>query len=786
MNIATDFSLKTIIDKINKGQILLPDFQRAFVWKDEERQKSLISSVLARMPIGSILLLQGDSDEFAVRMIGMDKTYSIPSESRTKIDFLLDGQQRVTVLACAFSDAIGQNERKAANGEVEGKVPQSLQKRYFLKFPHYKDLTENSVFYGAKKLCFPYELDRYENYPLFTAEEIKEQIVPQKYSRTGQNSKMPFNPHYKSKIEGLDAKDLIDWCTTQHEGFLVPLFLLCEGGTTLNRIIQTIGTDYAKSICILFESKENEEEKDQFAVEFLPPDQYAEYRAGISNGKLSPDAFQEIINIMATQWSNSLFSYLSSCTTNISKIMSIIEVNDSERERAIDIYENLNRGGVTLSIFDLVTAKASLHPQNKEFVNRITQTINKPLTEDEEATLYSYLSTRLHYVSPINKTYMKSCGCLTGSGDGDLSSKFVDVFLNILSLYSNAFCKANDQTQDSDVPFGQGIIDLDEISIDNTKRKAKLDLNADQIYSNFEAACRGIDRALFFLKHRCGIRHINDIPYNHVLSILSFIFISDTYFKNKKINDILEAWYWTVMFSGEFDKDQNTQFINHLRNLLKKLPEYSTNDLCYWISGLSTKVFAKEGFSDEAMLVMSDDSPAVPKSSIQNAILQYYLSKYYKNFSMRDQDSPYEVEISAYIENDTVEKKYKLEIHHIIPLASMADFTDSKLRTVNSFYGNSPLNKLYIVSEDNGAISDDDISIYLQRITDLELRRKLNLFVGDYAEAIEEIDEALKYDPSLRRSKDNVLKLYRIRFEALRKAVNTEISALLKLPAPTP
>lgn len=49
--------LSNIIEKITNKEILLPDFQRNFVWRDEEKQSRLIASVLAKMPVGSILLL---------------------------------------------------------------------------------------------------------------------------------------------------------------------------------------------------------------------------------------------------------------------------------------------------------------------------------------------------------------------------------------------------------------------------------------------------------------------------------------------------------------------------------------------------------------------------------------------------------------------------------------------------------------------------------------------------------------------------------------------------------
>lgn len=40
--------------------------------------------------------------------------------------------------------------------------------------------------------------------------------------------------------------------------------------------------------------------------------------------------------------------------------MNQIVVSEAQRGRAIDIYENLNRGGVSLSTFDLITAKVAV------------------------------------------------------------------------------------------------------------------------------------------------------------------------------------------------------------------------------------------------------------------------------------------------------------------------------------------------------------------------------------------------------------------------------------------
>ena len=48
---------RIMLGEIEEEKILLPDFQRKFRWTDRETQAKLVASVLCKMPIGSILLL---------------------------------------------------------------------------------------------------------------------------------------------------------------------------------------------------------------------------------------------------------------------------------------------------------------------------------------------------------------------------------------------------------------------------------------------------------------------------------------------------------------------------------------------------------------------------------------------------------------------------------------------------------------------------------------------------------------------------------------------------------
>ena len=87
-----------IVKDIETYKIVLPDFQREFVWRDENMQKQIVASVFAKMPIGSILLLESSPNEFASKNIGSKKETD-HSKLEREVKFLLDGQQRITAVS---------------------------------------------------------------------------------------------------------------------------------------------------------------------------------------------------------------------------------------------------------------------------------------------------------------------------------------------------------------------------------------------------------------------------------------------------------------------------------------------------------------------------------------------------------------------------------------------------------------------------------------------------------------------------------------------------------------
>ena len=81
--------ISTILDNIDSGRIVLPEFQRGYVW-NREQVRSLFESLFRRHPVGGLLVWVTESKTAAHR--GGEQ---LPAGA---VNLLLDGQQRMTTL----------------------------------------------------------------------------------------------------------------------------------------------------------------------------------------------------------------------------------------------------------------------------------------------------------------------------------------------------------------------------------------------------------------------------------------------------------------------------------------------------------------------------------------------------------------------------------------------------------------------------------------------------------------------------------------------------------------
>ena len=83
-------SIRGLLDDIRKQNIVLPEFQREYVWK-REQAKQLMVSLYKQYPVGGLLLWNTDNPP---ELKNVDK---LPDRLGT-VQVLLDGQQRLTTL----------------------------------------------------------------------------------------------------------------------------------------------------------------------------------------------------------------------------------------------------------------------------------------------------------------------------------------------------------------------------------------------------------------------------------------------------------------------------------------------------------------------------------------------------------------------------------------------------------------------------------------------------------------------------------------------------------------
>lgn len=89
--------LKELLGQIDKGDTVLPDFQRDFVW-DPNATMELIISIAQNYPAGSLLRIRNTHNLFAYR----EFEGAPPVNGRLPTFLILDGQQRLTSLYQAF------------------------------------------------------------------------------------------------------------------------------------------------------------------------------------------------------------------------------------------------------------------------------------------------------------------------------------------------------------------------------------------------------------------------------------------------------------------------------------------------------------------------------------------------------------------------------------------------------------------------------------------------------------------------------------------------------------
>ena len=641
----SDWKVKKIIEEEKRSSLYLPNFQRRFIWSTEAQTK-LITSLLAGVPVGGILLFKSLRRAFAFRVLGHILTsstmHTVNKDNAGKCLFLLDGQQRISALKTICSDPFSEENVRFIKEEkgfkkiigdwrdLLEKTPSRLRYRWFIdlnKPISFKEEDEQNIFCNKDlKLVRDDTLVPSDYFDYIKCERI-----------TPNSNFSPKHSLFKIKERAIQRK----W---------IPLWLLL-GNTKEQQALEEI--------------------VEGIAVQFKGDIQM------VTGEKLEDGAPYD--------WKSSIISFLKSriCNATIPDIT--LEKNEDQLGVGIAVFEAINRGGMRLSTYDLISARMA----NEDTLTSLTEHIKTTLTKNTVLS-ESIDDKGIKTWNPFHENIG-----LWDNTDDMPTPAFQKTFLSCLGV--ECFLKRK-------------VHPYQNLRLDVSKEKSLLGLTADEINRAWDDLVQTFVKVFQFLHLRCGLIGINKLQYD--LMILPLY----TVFRDLPIDSRLlqrcEYWYWVALFSGRYREAQNKNSIADCKSLYQFCSEEVENPFKEW----EDEVLQVSGYSDFQNLGRSLDSGNY-NHGLDSVILQYILSRGVQDFD-RNRITPWAV--------GRGELKMPHEAH-LIPATSKG-----RGRGEGDDPLNSPLNKTYLLPETNLSMGTNTIQFF-----EFDEKRKSHILPDNFADLIE-------------------------------------------------
>lgn len=790
-------TLGQLLYSLRKGDLLLPNFQRPFVW-NPERWQSLIASILLEYPVGQALIgTEADSKTMSVNkplsitekilreiflkkanlqpqyVEGLKATQYLQKGEAYSCDYLLDGQQRLTALDLIFGTAY-----HFADGN---ELNRNYRLRWFLNL--------NKL--GLKDL-------KWLNLREMQHEEACEAIVFVKYKKTDKSS--PF-------FYEISDSDLANFCTVKElqdqagleEGIYLPLdklYIENDDDKSLHFDPTNFWIDLfeERQDIIISQSTEGKHLKENLHSGVLDQSKYEEERKKLKRSFLS--------------WRSQLQQMLGEL---IKFQFPVLEVPSKEFNRLSGIFSVINMGGVELETFDLLVAKTTTTDSSlrdimklaclqslkdfKKFVKLLPNSAREDGIEnfwnignflgerDEDA---EQVVKGEKFPESIARSFVQTIvlhAKLSESLGNDWSTR-----TNPLSSYSNP--------QDA----LRAILRLDDWGYSD---KLILNLSRKTVQEVQEQAAKQLLRAYFFMKARLGVPKLSYLPYRQMDLVLAAVLTDSVW---KKLHEDptgtvmkkLQWWYWGSLFGGAYQKAYSSIDKRVLADI-PRLLAYLSKPTIKWheVSDLSNgelqensrftefPILGSNGKSGNRFEMICDADGystrdalmASPSRTMGLAILAFTIRNGLWDFKFRDKsDSDHELKRGSELHAG----RNDLQADHLYAVNSWYKFTGEKVERNDDHPINSPLNYSWISAKANRYWSDNPSFMKLELQSALEGNQDSIDFLHHHLLSVEAVeheyrDTLLASDEKQKKSAKAVLKaLLEKRFEKLRQEVLSE------------
>lgn len=486
-------TLATLVVETNSGQVLLPNFQRSYVWKPDDA-KSLAASILLGVPCGSLLLVAGKNTDFATRKVGLVKS-ALP-QPEYPCAFLLDGQQRASTIRALFSDTFG-SDWLSAWTDMFG----ALRNRWSVRIIPAAD---DPDLFGYETLRFT-EL---QPEPDLISDALVQHPI---YKKKGADHWS--HPSYHKKL-GLKERHLNIGMAAATEG-VVPLWDVTTHGKAddgpIKVALQRIADDRREELFAAF--KDATMDKEAFADLVRPGETWE---------TLSEEKVRDRLGDRRAEWIQRVLKVI----TDVSDFrLGTIELTQDELPKAIAIFEAINRGGSPLTPFDLVTARYA----RGQAANSLPEMIQDCIEKYPEQVPMALSGTPDRGWSATGRVAYV---------DDTLTTAFKSQFLQILVMLRQLHLDPKT-----------------EFSVDDIKAQRVLALSATDIDETWEQATNATLNAWRFLQIRCGVKDEGSLR-NKLLILPIAVALLDAE-DDTSTYDKVEYWFWSSVLTDTYTARQN-------------------------------------------------------------------------------------------------------------------------------------------------------------------------------------------------------------------------------------
>jgi len=648
-------TLREIIADHTASKLVLPNFQREFVWKLEQ-QKKLLASILADIPIGAVLLLRGKSEDFTARPFGQQTV----AQSSNECTFLLDGQQRLSCVNYFIHDPFSQ---EPGWERVARATYPNLRNRWLVRVtPDANDHRRDP--FGYSNLRFR----QIQEEP----EELADFIKPFRVKLRGKDRPVAHPGWMEAKLTQADGNSgelRYEIAKSLSEQGLVPLWEVSSRpndsdslhGMAL-QLIANSGEDRlrARSGRATTEILEAARAVRPELAQLKEPPLYADLADTIAK--------------MSQMWLKSTRDFFDELGSR--QVPQLI-LPGKDIGRAIQIFEVMNQGGTELTTFDLIVAKMaradsaerSLAQQLIDYATKVVVPVSDCLWGDNSARRPEVWNVR-DYDFIVDRDA--------------LTKGFKTSFLQLLSVLS--------YLRDHDIW---------KLEPDRMKRSAILDLGPEQISELWQDAADAIIRAWAFLNVRCGIRSGSDLRTTLLLLPIASVMLRDYVWNDVKLLNRLEYWYWSTTLAGTYRERQNDNCVNDIKHLKNWLIDRAHNPFV----DREGNVLESAGYSDEITLLRKSDDSGIA-TDVGNYIAQYVLSRNPRDFLD-------DLRLASW-NSEELELHHIIPLQ----TATLVGESTRELRTSRerTHVLGSPLNKTFVLKSTNRALGARQVQSYMRDV----------------------------------------------------------------------